>query len=222
MQTHEGLFTSSNLGPSAPNTAEQGLGPRVELVNKPSCDCIGVGSLAVSGIRDLGHNIWGLVWDPRNLQDPIRRVSRMVSALNFFHLLHIFSESSKLYCTCRNSNLYWVSIGLGSRAGGPSTRGLEETSLAPAWRTGSSSVRRTEVLVCIEDGVLICKEGRLPALQVTFCFVSAAARNVCVLLCLCCLCICVCCWVLVNHLYCLCLGVYWGHNGGDRNHCPVS
>ena len=32
------------------------LGPRLELVNKPSCDCIGVGSLAVSRIRDLGHN----------------------------------------------------------------------------------------------------------------------------------------------------------------------
>ena len=28
MQTHEGLFTSSSLGPSIPDTAEQGLGPR--------------------------------------------------------------------------------------------------------------------------------------------------------------------------------------------------
>ena len=28
MQTHEGLFTSSSLGPSIPNTVEQGLGPR--------------------------------------------------------------------------------------------------------------------------------------------------------------------------------------------------
>lgn len=28
MQTHEGLFTSSGLGPSAPDTAEQRLGPR--------------------------------------------------------------------------------------------------------------------------------------------------------------------------------------------------
>ena len=28
MQTQEVLFTSSSLGPSAPNTAEQGLGPR--------------------------------------------------------------------------------------------------------------------------------------------------------------------------------------------------
>ncbi|CAD7685965.1 unnamed protein product [Nyctereutes procyonoides] len=30
--------------------------PRLELVNKPLCDCISVGSLAVSWIRDLGHN----------------------------------------------------------------------------------------------------------------------------------------------------------------------
>ena len=28
MQTREGLLTSSNLGPSIPHTAEQGLGPR--------------------------------------------------------------------------------------------------------------------------------------------------------------------------------------------------
>ena len=28
MQVHEGLFTSSSLGPSIPDTAEQGLGPR--------------------------------------------------------------------------------------------------------------------------------------------------------------------------------------------------
>ena len=28
MQTHEGLLASSSLGPSIPNTAEQGLGPQ--------------------------------------------------------------------------------------------------------------------------------------------------------------------------------------------------
>ena len=28
MQTHKGLFTSLSLGPSIPDTAEQGLGPR--------------------------------------------------------------------------------------------------------------------------------------------------------------------------------------------------
>ena len=28
MQTHEGLFISSSLGPSVPDTAEQGLGPQ--------------------------------------------------------------------------------------------------------------------------------------------------------------------------------------------------
>ena len=32
------------------------LGPKLELVNKPSCVCIGVGSLVVSQIRNLGHN----------------------------------------------------------------------------------------------------------------------------------------------------------------------
>ena len=32
------------------------LGPRLKLVNKPSCVCIGVGSSVVSRIRDLGHN----------------------------------------------------------------------------------------------------------------------------------------------------------------------
>ena len=30
MQTQEGLFTSSSLGPSAPDTAEQGLGPQTK------------------------------------------------------------------------------------------------------------------------------------------------------------------------------------------------
>ena len=28
MQVHEGLLASSSLGPSVPDTAEQGLGPR--------------------------------------------------------------------------------------------------------------------------------------------------------------------------------------------------
>ena len=32
------------------------LGPKLELVNKPSCVCIGVDSLLVSWIRNLGHN----------------------------------------------------------------------------------------------------------------------------------------------------------------------
>ena len=30
MQTHEGLFTSSSLGPSIPHTAEQRLGPQAK------------------------------------------------------------------------------------------------------------------------------------------------------------------------------------------------
>ncbi|CAD7690607.1 unnamed protein product [Nyctereutes procyonoides] len=44
---------------------------------QPSCACIGVGSLVVSRIRNLGHNIWGLVRDPRDPQDPTRRVPRV-------------------------------------------------------------------------------------------------------------------------------------------------
>ena len=40
------------------------LGPKLELVNKPSCDCIGVGSLAVSRIRNLGHNKRGDFFTP--------------------------------------------------------------------------------------------------------------------------------------------------------------
>ena len=67
------------------------LGPKLELVNKPSCVCISVGSLVVSRIRNLGHNIWGLGQDPRDLQDPIRRVSRVVTVLNFFYLLRAYS-----------------------------------------------------------------------------------------------------------------------------------
>ena len=144
------------------------LRPTLQLVNKPSCVCISVGFLVVSRIHNLGHNIWGFVWDLRELQDPIRRVSRVVSALKFFHLLcAYFLRALNCTFTCRNSKLYWVDIGLGGCAGRPSTGGLEEVSLALAWRTGSSSVRRMEVL--------ICKEGRLPALRFIFCFVSAAA-----------------------------------------------
>ncbi|CAD7683223.1 unnamed protein product [Nyctereutes procyonoides] len=71
------------LGPSPCSAVSGILGPKLELVNNPSCVCIGVGSLVVSRIRNLGHNIWGLVRDPRNLQEPIRRVSRMVKAVIF-------------------------------------------------------------------------------------------------------------------------------------------
>ena len=168
------------------------LGPKLKLPNKPSWDCIGFGSLVVSWIRNLGHNIWRLVRDLRDLQDPIWRFSCVVSALNFFHLLCTYSLRALNYTfTCRNSNLYWVGIGLGGCAGGPSTGGLEETSLAPAWRTGSSSVRRKEVL--------ICKEGRLPALRVTVSVLSPRPHwNVCL-----------CYYVLVNCVHlsvllCLC------------------
>ena len=33
------------------------LGPKLELVKKPSCVCIGVGSSVVSRIRNLGHKM---------------------------------------------------------------------------------------------------------------------------------------------------------------------
>uniref|UniRef100_A0A8C0JK85 Monoacylglycerol lipase ABHD12 n=1 Tax=Canis lupus dingo TaxID=286419 RepID=A0A8C0JK85_CANLU len=44
------------IGPSPCSAVSGVLGPKLELVNKPSCVCIGVGSLVVSRIRDLGHN----------------------------------------------------------------------------------------------------------------------------------------------------------------------
>ena len=34
MQVHKGLFASSSLGPSIPDTAEQGLGPRSEVTQR--------------------------------------------------------------------------------------------------------------------------------------------------------------------------------------------
>ena len=105
------------------------------------------------------------------------------------------------------------------------------------------SVRRTEVLICMEDGgphakggrgsssvrrtgVLICKEGWLPALRITFCLVSAAALErlsvtvyllpVCTLVCVTVFLLTVCLTVLfVNCHNCLCLGVDGGHNGAD-------
>ena len=43
-------------GPSPCSTVSGILGPKLELANKPSCACIGVGSLVVSRIRNLGHN----------------------------------------------------------------------------------------------------------------------------------------------------------------------
>ena len=43
-------------GPSPCSAVSGALGPKLELVNKPSCVCIGVGSSVVSRIRNLGHN----------------------------------------------------------------------------------------------------------------------------------------------------------------------
>ena len=43
-------------GPSPCSAVSGILGPKLELANKPSCACNGVGSSVVSRIRDLGHN----------------------------------------------------------------------------------------------------------------------------------------------------------------------
>ena len=46
-----------SLGVQVPCSAALGiLGPKLELVIKPLCDYIGVGSLVVSRIRNLGDN----------------------------------------------------------------------------------------------------------------------------------------------------------------------
>ena len=86
----------------------------------------------------------------------------------------IFSESSELYCTCRNSNLYWVDIGLGGRTGGPSPRGVLGHVPCPHWEDGVLVCKEDRVLIwgilgdipcpCREDGVLICKEDGSPHL----------------------------------------------------------
>ena len=76
------------------------------------------------------------------------------------------------------------------------------------------------VLIRKEDGVLICKEGWLPSLRITFCLVSAAALerlSVTVFLLTVCLTV-----LFVNCHNCLCLGVDGGHNGADANHTLVS
>ena len=68
----------------------------------------------------------------------------------------------------------------------------------------------TGVLIRKEDGVLICKEGWLPALRITFCLVSAAALErlsvtvflpLCALVCVTCLCAGLCYCVLVNCVF---------------------
>ena len=58
MQTHEGLFTSFGLGPSTPNTAEQGLGPQVgsSLVLRA-----GLGDLQ-KGWRNFSSSVYILIW----------------------------------------------------------------------------------------------------------------------------------------------------------------
>ena len=64
--THESLLTSSSWGPSPCSAVWSILGPQLELVNKPSCTCMGVGSSVVSRIHNLGHNTMSYD-DPRNI-----------------------------------------------------------------------------------------------------------------------------------------------------------
>ena len=53
---HEKPSCNPLQGPSSCSVVWSILGPTLELVNKPLCTCIGVGSLVVSQIRNLGHN----------------------------------------------------------------------------------------------------------------------------------------------------------------------
>ncbi|CAD7675025.1 unnamed protein product [Nyctereutes procyonoides] len=48
-----------------------------------------------SRIPDLGHNIWGLVRDPRNLQDPIQRFSRVPTWDDCRQLLQVLSTTEE-------------------------------------------------------------------------------------------------------------------------------
>ena len=58
MQTHEGLFTSSSLGPSVSDTTEQGLGPEVgfSLVLRA-----GLGDLP-KGWSNSSSSVYLLIW----------------------------------------------------------------------------------------------------------------------------------------------------------------
>ena len=58
MQTHEGLFTSLSLGPSIPDTAEQGLGPEV---GSSLVLWAGLGDLQKWG-RNFSSSVYILIW----------------------------------------------------------------------------------------------------------------------------------------------------------------
>ena len=53
----ESCYASEPRGPSPCSAVSGILGPKLELVKKPSCVCIGVGSWGLSRICYLGHNV---------------------------------------------------------------------------------------------------------------------------------------------------------------------
>ena len=59
MQVHEGLFTSSSLGPSILHTAEQGLGPRSGL--QLGFLWAGLGDFQ-KGWRNFSSSVYILIW----------------------------------------------------------------------------------------------------------------------------------------------------------------
>ena len=59
MQTHEGLFTSSSLGPSIPDTAEQGFGPPGGF--QLSFLQAGLGDF-LKGWRNFSSSVYILIW----------------------------------------------------------------------------------------------------------------------------------------------------------------
>ena len=123
MQAHEGLFTSLSLGPSILNTVEQGGGF----------------SDSQSWAQHLGAHL-GSERPPGPYPEGFMHGE---CTQLFPPFAPYFLRALNCTFTCRYSNLYWADISLSGRTGGLSTGSLEETSLAPAWRTRSSSVRGT-------------------------------------------------------------------------------
>ncbi|XP_048962681.1 uncharacterized protein LOC118353533 isoform X13 [Canis lupus dingo] len=70
MQTHEGLFTSSSLCPSIPNTVERGLGPRgaSQRINKETeqKEHKTLGASSISEGTPQNHRMWARIHPDRN------------------------------------------------------------------------------------------------------------------------------------------------------------
>ncbi|XP_038445007.1 uncharacterized protein LOC119878447 [Canis lupus familiaris] len=70
MQTHEGLFTSSSLCPSIPNTVERGLGPRgaSQRINKETeqKEHKTLGTSSISEGTPQNHRMWARIHPDRN------------------------------------------------------------------------------------------------------------------------------------------------------------